>query len=118
MSRIDNQRPVDARTAVMTEKQERAYMASFRSMEFCEACGVSDGTIVPAHFNLNAGGTGYRAKGIVAGLCNRPRGCHDIIDRRSGTDADRMWVLERLVQKLLRDRAYSVSQELKEVGYG
>jgi len=115
MSRIVNTRPVNPRRAIMTEKQERDYMNTFKG-GVCEACGINDGTIVPAHMNMGLGGTGYRAKGIVGGLCVR---CHDLLDRRVIDEKARTQVLEKLAQKLLRDRAIAfVNTSLNETENG
>jgi hypothetical protein len=96
------------KSAVMTPAEERAYMRTFRDTS-CECCGAEDGTIVPAHLNLNRGGTGYRAKGIVAGLCHA---CHDIADGRVAGNRFEIWA--RVAQTLMRDRAVAWTQREME----
>lgn len=87
------------KSAVMTAEEEKRYMRTFRDTP-CECCGRNDGTTVAAHLNLNSGGTSYRAKGIVAGLCSS---CHDIADGRVPGNRFEIWA--RVGQKLMRDRA-------------
>ena len=103
MSQIKNTRPIDAKKAIMSKAEERKFMDSFRKIVICEGCGAYSETIVPCHLNFGLGGTGYRAKGIVAALCSD---CHNILDRRVRDEAARTLILEKLCQKLLRDRAY------------
>ena len=76
----------------MDKADERKYMNTFAGT-LCEACGRNDGTIVAAHFNGITGGTGYRVKGVVAGLCAT---CHDLVDRRGNwTNEARTKVVEQ-----------------------
>lgn len=105
-------RPIHKKNKI-TREQEKRYMATFREIGVCEACGIANGTIVPAHFNLGEGGTGYRAPGLIAGLCFA---CHNLIDRRVIDEKQRTWVLEKLCQKLLRDRARIKINEIEKAG--
>jgi len=105
MTRIENTRPIDPKRAIMSTSDEKRYMRTFSKIVICEGCGRYSEAIVPCHLNFGLGGTGYRAKGIVAALCNEPKGCHDILDRRVVDEKARMQLLEKLCQKLLRDRA-------------
>ena len=85
----------------MPRRSERRYMDTFRDTA-CEACGQNDGTVVPAHCNMGLGGMGYRAPGVIAGLCYR---CHAIADGRTSepyTERLKIWV--RVAQKLMGDR--------------
>ena len=103
MSRIRSDRPVDAKRALMTTDEEHSLRQSFRGSP-CEACGINDDTIVGCHFNFgDTGGMGIKARGLIAGLCAE---CHNYLDRRQGTEKQRTWVLERLIQKMLRDRLF------------
>lgn len=96
------------KTAVMSEKEERRYMKRFRDTP-CECCGRNDGTTVGAHLNLNSGGTGYRAKGVVAGLCSS---CHDIADGRVPGNRYEIWT--RVAQRLMRERAAAWQRTLED----
>jgi len=109
VSRIDNQRPINPKRAVMTEKEESKLRASFKDSP-CEACGINDGTVVGAHLNFgDYGGMGIKARGMIAGLCCA---CHALLDGRDHDPHGRVRVLQQLCQKLLRDRAIQQREAL------
>ena len=111
MSRVFPTKPPFQKDA-LTRKAERKYMDSFRGA-ICESCGINDGTVVGAHFNFEGGGMGYRAPGVVAGLCGS---CHDLADGRTNAPkSERVKVWLRVLAGMLRNRA-RVKMSLNETG--
>ena len=68
----------------------------------CEACDKADGTVVPCHCNMERGGIGFKARGIVAGLFFD---CYNIADGRvPASKEERLKIWVRVGQKLMLDR--------------
>lgn len=100
-------RPIRQKSAIMTAEQERRYINEcFRDVP-CESCGIMDNTIVPAHLNLDHGGMGTKARGMIAALCFA---CHAIADGRD-KQGDRFEIWARVAQKMMRDRAVKWKRE-------
>lgn len=99
MSRIKPQGPPSQRAESFNSD---GYQKTFRDFP-CESCGINDDTIVGAHFNMEGGGMGYRAPGVVAGLC---KDCHDIADGRTNAPEKERWkIWGRVLAGILRNRA-------------
>ena len=99
MSRVTNLPPIGQRAKKFPTA---AYQKTFRDTP-CESCGINDGTVVGAHFNFEGGGMGYRAPGVVAGLCQV---CHNLADGRTNAPyEERIKIWLRVLAGVLRNRA-------------
>lgn len=78
--------------------RDRRYLDSFRGRA-CEACGVQDDTIVPAHVRTGLnGGMGLRPPDSdVLALCFK---CHSDFDQGGGAK----WLVKHVLLPILRKR--------------
>jgi hypothetical protein len=93
--------------SAFSEKDERAFMRTFRDATQCWGCGSpNDGTVVGCHLNsVGMGhGTGIKTRGAAFPGCSL---CHEIVDRRGQYsqpkwDGVRYQIIYRVAQTALR----------------
>ena len=88
-------RPVAQRQPRM---KDRAYLNWVAAKGVCEACGVQDGTIVPAHYRPGRLAMGMKPDDdLVAGLCRK---CHDDESAHPGP----AWWAEHVLTRIFKLR--------------
>ena len=78
--------------------EDEKYRQSFRGRA-CEACGIQDETIIPAHVRKGQeGGTGYKPDdALIVALCFK---CHADQEAHPGYE----WWCEKIFKRWLRNR--------------